>query len=540
MSSAPPNPNYPPPPPPPYDPKMQWRVYREQQKAAWRAQRDAWRAQRHAWKSQYWGAPRVPSIVGPLILIAIGVIWLLIYTGHLQGHEFWTWYAHWWPVVLILAGVAMLGEWMLDMRRPTPVYRRGSFVGLVILLAIFGMIASGTNHLGINGPWNWNGDGSDFWNMMGQPEHDSDQAVINQELPANAAIEIENPRGDISISAGDGSAIEVQSHEVAYANSDGEAGKVFDAEKTVLTVNGSAALVRAGSNDRGKVNLSVIVPASAHVSVNASHGDVTVSGLNGINVTAAHGDTHLSAINGPVVAHLSGNKGDFSAHQVTGDVTTNGNCGDLTLSEIKGQVAINGDIFGDAHLENITGPIRLHTSVTELDLASLPGDITLDSDDLRVNEAKGTVHVTTHSKDVDLSQVYGDSYVENRDGSISVSPAGAFGVEARNAKGDIEITLPPNSAGTVDGSTRNGDIVSDFALTVSGDENKTVSGKIGAGGPRIYLSTDNGDLHIKKGPAFPATPPPAGTAAGAAAPEPPANGRHLKATKTLPEQPVTQ
>ena len=34
--------------PPPYDPKMQWRVYREQQRAAWRAQRDAWRAQRHA------------------------------------------------------------------------------------------------------------------------------------------------------------------------------------------------------------------------------------------------------------------------------------------------------------------------------------------------------------------------------------------------------------------------------------------------------------------------------------------------------------
>ena len=43
MSSAPPG--YPPgggqPPYPPYDPKTQWRVYREQQKAAWRAQREA-------------------------------------------------------------------------------------------------------------------------------------------------------------------------------------------------------------------------------------------------------------------------------------------------------------------------------------------------------------------------------------------------------------------------------------------------------------------------------------------------------------------
>ena len=44
-----------PPPYPPYDPKTQWRVYREQQKAAWRAQRDAWKAQRYAAKSYFVG-----------------------------------------------------------------------------------------------------------------------------------------------------------------------------------------------------------------------------------------------------------------------------------------------------------------------------------------------------------------------------------------------------------------------------------------------------------------------------------------------------
>jgi hypothetical protein len=59
MSSIPPN--MPPgggapPPIPPYDPKTQWRVYREQQRAAWRAQRDAWKAQSHAWKAGYVGA----------------------------------------------------------------------------------------------------------------------------------------------------------------------------------------------------------------------------------------------------------------------------------------------------------------------------------------------------------------------------------------------------------------------------------------------------------------------------------------------------
>ena len=58
MSSVPPN--MPPgggapPPYTPYDPKTQWRVYREQQKAAWRAQREAWKAQQQAWKAGYRG-----------------------------------------------------------------------------------------------------------------------------------------------------------------------------------------------------------------------------------------------------------------------------------------------------------------------------------------------------------------------------------------------------------------------------------------------------------------------------------------------------
>ena len=66
----------------------------------------------------------------------------------------------------------------------------------------------------------------------------------------------------------------------------------------------------------------------------------------------------------------------------------------------------------------------MHTSMTDLDIAQLPGDLTLNSDDLRVTEAKGQVRVTTKAKDVDLSQIYGDTYVDDSRGQISVEPAG--------------------------------------------------------------------------------------------------------------------
>ena len=72
----------------------------------------------------------------------------------------------------------------------------------------------------------------------------------------------------------------------------------------------------------------------------------------------------------------------------------------------------------------------------------------------------------------------------------------------------MEVTLPPNASATVDGRTHNGDILTDYGLAVSGDENKTVTGHIGSGATKIVLSTDNGDLRIKKGSSFPATPPP--------------------------------
>ncbi len=76
----------------------------------------------------------------------------------------------------------------------------------------------------------------------------------------------------------------------------------------------------------------------------------------------------------------------------------------------------------------------MHTSRTDVELAELPGDLTLDSGDLRVNQAKGQVRVVTRSKDIDLNQIYGDSYVETRNGRIAVEPAGAYSVEAKNNK----------------------------------------------------------------------------------------------------------
>jgi DUF4097 and DUF4098 domain-containing protein YvlB len=296
-------------------------------------------------------------------------------------------------------------------------------------------------------------------------------------------------------------------------------------------------LIKSENNSKGRVDYTVTVPKNSHVSIDSGQGDVTAAGLGaGIDVTA-RGDIHLSALTGPVQAHFVNGRHDaFAAHDVQGDLTLDGDVNDLTLSEIKGNIVQNGNILGDVHFETLSGAVHIHTSVTTIDLAALPGDLTLDSDDLRITGAKGPAHVITRSKDIDLSQIDGDTSVENQNGSVRVTSAGNFGIEARNHKGDVEVTLLPQVSATVNGHTHNGDIISDFGLAVSGDEDKSVTGKLGAGLAHIDLTTDNGDVHIKRGSAADAA---SAVSPATGSPESP-NSPHLKSKKTLPQQPVAQ
>jgi DUF4097 and DUF4098 domain-containing protein YvlB len=424
------------------------------------------------------------------------------------------------------------------MKRQTPVRRGGNFVGILIVLAVVGMFAAWGHQWW--GPMRaqWGDNNDDFFNMFGRPQHDMDQQVLNTQIPASATIDIQNPRGDVSITAGDSATMQVQAHAVAYADNDAEASKIFASEAAHVTVNGNAVLVKSEGNSSGRLNLTIALPKTARVTVNAGRGTVTAAGLGtGANITAQHGDIHLNTITGSVQVHFSTDKGDFSAHSVNGDITADGRCNDLTLSEVKGKIALNGDIFGEAHMENLAGPVHLHTSVTDLEIGSLPGDMTLNDEDLRVTEAKGAVRVITHSKNIDLSQIYGDTYVENRDGNISIAPAGAYNVEAKSTrgKGDIELTLPPNVSASINAFTHNGDILSDYEVNLPEGESKKVAFNLGSGGAKINLSTDVGDVRIKKGSGF---PPPSVSENPPRPPVPP-TAPHLKAPKT-PAEPVTQ
>jgi DUF4097 and DUF4098 domain-containing protein YvlB len=527
------------------DPRDYWRYEKAQRKAAWRAQRDAWRVQRDVLRAQN-RVYRVPSIGGPIVLISMGVIFLLVMYGKINAGEFWTWFGHWWPLLLIGLGLIAFAEWAIDLRSDKPRIRRsGGYVWLVVLLVVLGASASGWQHFW--GPLraDFGDDNDNFFNSLGEPQHDLDQAVLNTQIPAGANIEIQNPRGDVSIAAGDGTEMAVTAHQVAYAATDSDAKKIFDSQKAHVTVTGNAVLVKVDGNSSGRTNLTITVPRLASLNVNTNHGNVTVAGISGnVDAQMEHGNLEATSIDGHIHVHVD-NEGDVSAHNIKGDVTVEGNGGDLTISDIHGKVTMQGDYTGNSHVQQIDQAVHFHTSRTDLEFARLPGDMSINGDALHATQVVGPVRVIcSRSKDIEMSQVYGETRIEDKDARVELEMAGSYPVDVRNNKGDIEIALPPGAGVDIDGKTHNGDIVSDFPLVISGDENKTISGNVGKGGPRITLSTENADLHLRKG----AEAPPLSAAAPTdppAAPHKPAapgspNVPHLKAPKGQTEQPVSQ
>jgi DUF4097 and DUF4098 domain-containing protein YvlB len=505
------------------------REARWQAKQAARVQRDQWKAQMRAQKDYYktyWRGWHRPSFVGPLILLSFGIIALLMETGKLDAVEFWGWYARWWPLLLIVMGGLLLTEHFLDWNRPWGGRRSmGGIVWLVILMVCLGWV-SREGHL--MGPFSWGFGGDDngdnFWNWMGA-EHDNDVQIDQALTAAKPSVTINDPQGDITITASTDNQMHLRAHEMVHRDSDSEAQKIFTQLKPRVDASGGGAVITVPEKQGARVDLTLELPAAAFATVTAGHGDVTADGLNGgVQVTANHGEVKLDDIGGDAQGHID--HGDFSAHNVQGRVLVDGHGDDVTLSEIQGPVTINGDFFGDIHLEQIGADIHYHSSQTSVDIARLAGALTLDKSDLSLSQAAGPVRVIARSKDIDLTQIAGDAHIEDSNGDVNVVAANPLGnVQITDHTGNVIVTMPENANFSVTGSTSGDEAVrTDFPLKMSTDGGRqTLEGSVGHGGVQLQLETDHGNLELRKGEnaTVSMTPP--------KPPTPPAAAKHFKA-----------
>ena len=493
--------------PPPYPP----RDYR-------RAQREQARAQ-----SYYSRSLRRPSILGPLVLIAVGVLALLIELGKLAAPAVWGWYLRWWPLLLIALGLISLGEWWLD--RHSPYAGRRRYGGVLLLLFLFLLVALGERGFHRNGFPLW--DGNNFFLHFSGDQHWSSYTTSRQ-LAAGSLIQIQAPRGDVTVVPSGDNQIHVQEEASVYAPDDDAARRALDALRPQLDVNGTSVTVRTASRDDGRANLSVAVPADAVVSVTSGRGAVVIEDLTTpVNVTSSRGNVSFLRLKADAHARMS--HGDFSAQSVAKDVSVQGRVNNVTISDLGGSASLEGSILGDLDVSHVASFVHLQTGHTEVTMASLPGDLSFGSGNLRIDGAAGPLTIATRAKDIRCTVVSGGVNIENKNGEIALQVAGQpSATRIVNQNGAIELTLSPNARFNLQATAKNGDISSAFALPVNAaGPGHAVSGQIGGGGAMIELISDHGDIRIGRGDA--STPSAGKTDRG---------GRRLRAPRGTP--PVIQ
>ncbi len=96
----------------------------------------------------------------------------------------------------------------------------------------------------------------------------------------------------------------------------------------------------------------------------------------------------------------------------------------------------------------------------------------------------------------------GEVEAETVNGEIRAKLGDASGTEPlrfKTVNGSIRVGLSASASANVRAKTLNGDITTDFPLTVQGRMGRHVSGAIGGGGRTLSLETVNGSIELRQG-----------------------------------------
>ena len=476
------------------------------------------------------------SMTGPVILILVGLIFLfgnmhLISWGHL-GYFF----AHYWPLLLILWGVLKLMEHQRAKQegQQAPGIGAGG-VFLLIILIVAGLAASQMSRV----DWKEVGDQLDIDGVeipgIGSTFTYDDLPSVTQALPAGASVKIVNDRGAVNVTESTDDQIHLTVQKKIRSESKSDADKWNDKTKPQINVSGNLVTINANTRGAGdhpiSADLNLEIPRKAPVTISTQRGEIVVNGRDGaVDISTQRGDVNADDVNGNVNLNLD--HGSARISQVSGDVTIQGRGDDVTLTDIKGAARLNGEIQ-TVKLSRVGKAVGFKSARTELEFARLNGDLDLDSDSLHGSDLAGPLRLSTRSKDITLEGVAGDARIENANSPVDLQLRSAGNVQIDNRNGDITVGVPEKMGFKVDARTRGSEISSEFSeLQPKNDDNQGIlRGTVGNGASHIVLNSEHGTISIRR--ASPAPPSP---------PEPPTppkvpGGRRMPQTPNTPKMP---
>jgi DUF4097 and DUF4098 domain-containing protein YvlB len=453
------------------------------------------------------------SIVGPLILITIGVVFLLRTVW--PGFSVFDVFAVYWPYLLIAWGVLQIIEISVRARGRRPIPGNGITAGgwfLVLLIC-----AVGFTMFEVHGPDTWwrrvsFNQGMDWFGEA----HDYSIASQTQATGSSPHLVIQDFRGNARIVGGDVSQIELSGHKTIRALKGEEAHRADEATPVVLVADGNVVTVRtnqqrAPNNVRVSTDLEITVPKGTSVDASGRLGDFDISDITGdISLSSENAGVRLQNIGGNVA--IETRRGDVvRCSNVKGNVDLRGRSSDVELESIEGQVTINGAYSGSITLRDLAKPLRVDNFHTVLVVQKVTGQIAMARGSLSAQGIVGPAQFTTHATDVDVTGFTQPLEVTVDKGDVSLRPGnGPLGrMVVRTKAGNIDLALPEASKFDLKATTDHGDIENEFGqplqLETAGKGAK-LTGMVG-GGPDLNLATGRGAIIVRKATAADLQPP---------------------------------
>ena len=470
----------------------------------------------------------------------MGLMFLLGTMGIMDFHHLGSLFARFWPALLILWGVLKLIEHEQAKRLGQPT--RGIGVGgvfLMLFLIMAGLIATQVARL----DWKSIGEHIQIGDDEGLDEifggstfNYSDE--LTQEIAAGSVLHVNDDRGTITINVADfktndktnDKTLKVSVRKKIRAEKEEDAVSYNNKTKPQITVADKVVTVNAntrGAGDKGvTTDMDIYVPANTALVITSGRGDVTIAGMSSnAEINHHRGEVNINDHTGNISLNLNGSSARL-AH-VKGDVTIQGRANEVAVEDVDGAVHLNGEFMESVRLVRVSQTVSFHSSRTDMEFSRLDGRLDLDSGDLRADSLAGPMHLTTRSKDIALEGLSGDLRLEDSNGTVEVGLYKPGNIQIDNRKGDVQVSIPPNTAIKVEARTRQGEIESDFdEIKVDNrDKESSANGSIGTNGPRLVMNCDKGTIEIRKGTVG-VTPP--------APPTPPAAPKPGKPAKTLP------
>ena len=385
----------------------------------------------------------------------------------------------------------------------------------------------------------------------------SDQMTEEKLLTVNGPVDlsVQNDMGNISVQAGVDGQVHVTSEKIAWGIGTADAQAALKDIKVIIVQKGNQISISVQQPTEvdmlhvgpgaGSVKFTITVPKETAATLHSSNGDVSLDGTTGpadlrsdfgtITATGVTGTLLAKSTNGDVTARsitstgpitLSSDFGSVKLDTARGsDVTVSSNNGKIVLTQVAaGGILTVEDQFGDIDISSsqaAAAKAKSNNGTLQLDKLAISGNVNAQSDFgtlILTGVDAGSYDLTTRNGKISLDGARGAIKAHSDMGDVSVSNAqnatldlssnngavsfsGSLGAGPHSVSsdfGNIQLTLPADTALNADLQTDFGKVSSDFSFTIQGarDDNHWV-GTINGGGAALTVKTNNGNIDLQ-------------------------------------------